>query len=107
MVREVDDVVEVEAVSTLFLDRRIGSCYGMEHLERVAMERQAVRLAVESLKTVDMEDEEVVCTICIFEMDFGTVDAKAMPCWHKYHGEYIVAWLEYESSCRYQLPTAK
>ncbi|ERN08228.1 hypothetical protein AMTR_s00018p00215610 [Amborella trichopoda] len=68
------------------------------------------RPAVESLERIDMEeDKEGVYTICMYEMDSGTVDVKAMPCSHRYHRECIVAWLESGSSCavcRYQLPTA-
>ncbi|KAL4181456.1 hypothetical protein AMTRI_Chr12g237350 [Amborella trichopoda] len=94
IVREVDDAVKVEA-SALVED---------------FVSRTAAGHAVESLERVDMkEDEEIICTICMYEMDFGTVDVRVMPCSHRYHGECIATWLANRSSCpvcRYQLPTA-
>ncbi|ERN02855.1 hypothetical protein AMTRI_Chr12g237380 [Amborella trichopoda] len=94
IVREVDDAVQVEASS----------------LSEDFVSRPAAGHAVESLERVDMkEDEEIICTICMCEMDFGTVDVRVMPCSHRYHGECIATWLANRSSCpvcRYQLPTA-
>ncbi|ERN02856.1 hypothetical protein AMTR_s00086p00175620 [Amborella trichopoda] len=94
IVREVDDAVQVEA----------------SFLAEDFVSRPAAGHAVESLERVDMKkDEEIICTICMCEMDFGTVDVRAMPCSHRYHGECIATWQANRSSCpvcRYRLPTA-
>ncbi|GMJ15585.1 BCA2 zinc finger ATL 4 [Hibiscus trionum] len=61
--------------------------------------------AIEGLPTVKIE-EMVQCSVCLDDVEAG-MEAKEMPCKHKFHGECILPWLELHSSCpvcRYQMP---
>ncbi|KAE8678824.1 multi-copper oxidase type 1 family protein [Hibiscus syriacus] len=65
----------------------------------------AQKEAVEALPTVKVE-EMSQCAVCLDDLEAG-MEAKEMPCKHKFHGECILSWLELHSSCpvcRYQLP---
>ncbi|CAF1934975.1 BnaC05g39950D [Brassica napus] len=67
----------------------------------------ATKEAVESLETVMVEEGLVQCTVCLDDFEIG-VEAKEMPCKHKFHSECLLPWLELHSSCpvcRYLLPT--
>ncbi|WZY95657.1 hypothetical protein YC2023_067986 [Brassica napus] len=67
----------------------------------------ATKEAVESLETVMVEESLVQCTVCLDDFEIG-VEAKEMPCKHKFHSECLLPWLELHSSCpvcRYLLPT--
>lgn len=69
----------------------------------------ATKEAVESLETVKVVGEEglvVQCSVCLDDFEIG-VEAKEMPCKHKFHSECLLPWLELHSSCpvcRYLLP---
>ncbi|GMI84197.1 BCA2 zinc finger ATL 4 [Hibiscus trionum] len=65
----------------------------------------AQKEAIEALSTVKIE-EILQCSVCLDDLEAG-VEAKEMPCKHKFHGECILPWLELHSSCpvcRYQMP---
>lgn len=65
----------------------------------------AKKEAVEGLPTVTVK-ENLQCSVCLDDLEIG-VEAKEMPCKHKFHGECILPWLELHSSCpvcRFLLP---
>lgn len=65
----------------------------------------AQKEAVEALPTVTIK-ENLQCSVCLDDFETG-VEAKEMPCKHKFHGGCILPWLELHSSCpvcRFQLP---
>ncbi|KAM5582206.1 E3 ubiquitin-protein ligase SIRP1-like [Rosa sericea] len=65
----------------------------------------AQKEAVEALPTVTIK-ENLQCSVCLDDFKIG-VEAKEMPCKHKFHGDCILPWLELHSSCpvcRFQLP---
>ncbi|XP_022135108.1 E3 ubiquitin-protein ligase AIP2-like [Momordica charantia] len=66
----------------------------------------ASRTVIESLLSVVLREEDVVCSICMEWMKIGE-EAKQLPCIHRYHGGCIRAWLEIKNTCpicRYELP---
>lgn len=61
--------------------------------------------AIDALPTVKIE-EAVACSVCLEDFDID-MEAKEMPCGHKFHSDCILPWLELHSSCpvcRSQLP---
>ncbi|KAF8082417.1 hypothetical protein N665_0827s0020 [Sinapis alba] len=64
--------------------------------------------AVESLATVKIQEEaSLQCSVCLDDFEIG-MEAKEMPCKHKFHGDCLLPWLELHSSCpvcRYELPS--
>lgn len=63
--------------------------------------------AVEALEMVKIE-ESLQCSVCLDDFEIG-IDAKEMPCKHKFHSDCLLPWLELHSSCpvcRFLLPTA-
>ncbi|XP_010500491.1 PREDICTED: E3 ubiquitin-protein ligase RING1-like [Camelina sativa] len=67
----------------------------------------ATKEAVEALGVVKIEDGLLQCTVCLDDFEIG-MDAKEMPCKHKFHSDCLLPWLELHSSCpvcRYLLPT--
>ncbi|KAJ0263966.1 RING-type E3 ubiquitin transferase [Hirschfeldia incana] len=69
----------------------------------------ATKEAVESLDTVMVKEGLVQCTVCLDDFEIG-VEAKEMPCKHKFHSECLLPWLELHSSCpvcRYLLPAGE
>ncbi|KAK8515596.1 hypothetical protein V6N12_075629 [Hibiscus sabdariffa] len=65
----------------------------------------AQKEAIKALSTVKIE-EMLQCSVCLDDLEAG-MEAKEMPCKHKFHGECILPWLELHSSCpvcRYQIP---
>ncbi|XP_042442675.1 E3 ubiquitin-protein ligase SIRP1-like [Zingiber officinale] len=66
----------------------------------------AKKEAIDALPTVRIEEEAIGCSICLEDFDVG-LEAKEMPCKHKFHSECILPWLQLHSSCplcRSQLP---
>ncbi|KAE8710351.1 E3 ubiquitin-protein ligase RING1 [Hibiscus syriacus] len=65
----------------------------------------AQKEAIEALPTVKVEDA-LQCSVCLDDLEAG-MEAKEMPCKHKFHSQCILPWLELHSSCpvcRYQMP---
>ncbi|XP_074572259.1 E3 ubiquitin-protein ligase SIRP1-like [Curcuma longa] len=65
----------------------------------------AKKEAIDALPTVRIE-EAIGCSVCLEDFDIG-LEAKEMPCKHKFHSECILPWLQLHSSCpvcRSQLP---
>ncbi|XP_009339205.2 E3 ubiquitin-protein ligase SIRP1 [Pyrus x bretschneideri] len=65
----------------------------------------AQKEAVEALPAVTIK-ENMQCSVCLDDFEVG-VEAKEMPCKHKFHSGCILPWLELHSSCpvcRFQLP---
>ncbi|KAI3948439.1 hypothetical protein MKW98_019189 [Papaver atlanticum] len=62
--------------------------------------------AIEAMPTVTIT-ENLQCSVCLDDFEIG-VEAKQMPCKHKFHSGCILPWLELHSSCpvcRYQMPS--
>ncbi|CAH2053820.1 unnamed protein product [Thlaspi arvense] len=62
---------------------------------------------VEALAAVRIGESLLQCTVCLDDFEIG-VEAKEMPCTHKFHSDCLLPWLELHSSCpvcRYLLPT--
>lgn len=68
----------------------------------------ALKEAVESLSTVKIQEEDTLqCSVCLDDFVIG-MEAKEMPCKHKFHGDCLLPWLELHCSCpvcRYELPS--
>lgn len=65
----------------------------------------AQKEAVDALPTVKIE-ENINCSVCLDDLEVG-MQAKELPCNHKFHKDCIFPWLELHSSCpvcRFQLP---
>ncbi|KAI0511977.1 hypothetical protein KFK09_012611 [Dendrobium nobile] len=65
----------------------------------------AQKEAVDALPTVKLQ-ENINCPVCLEDLEVG-MQAKEMPCNHKFHKDCIFPWLELHSSCpvcRFQLP---
>lgn len=65
----------------------------------------AKKEAVDALPTVTIE-ENVNCPVCLEDVKVG-MQAKELPCNHKFHKDCILPWLELHSSCpvcRFLLP---
>ncbi|XP_058079180.1 E3 ubiquitin-protein ligase SIRP1-like [Magnolia sinica] len=65
----------------------------------------AQKEAVEAMPTVKIT-ENLQCSVCLEDFDIG-LEAREMPCKHKFHNGCILPWLELHSSCpvcRYQIP---
>nr|VDC87781.1 unnamed protein product [Brassica oleracea] len=82
----------------------------LQHLAENDPNRQgtppARKEAVEALPTVKVTEPLLQCSVCLDEFERG-VEAKEMPCKHKFHVKCIVPWLEIHSSCpvcRFELP---
>ncbi|CAG7880008.1 unnamed protein product [Brassica rapa] len=83
----------------------------LQHLAENDPNRQgtppARKEAVEALPTVKVTEPLLQCSVCLDEFERG-VEAKEMPCKHKFHVKCIVPWLEIHSSCpvcRFELPS--
>ncbi|KAG6468711.1 hypothetical protein ZIOFF_073404 [Zingiber officinale] len=66
----------------------------------------AKKEAIDALLTVKIEEAAAGCSICLEDFDID-MEAKEMPCRHKFHSGCILPWLELHSSCpvcRSQLP---
>ncbi|CAF1783045.1 BnaC09g42030D [Brassica napus] len=72
----------------------------------------ASKRVVDELPVVEITSEElssgnIACAICIG--DFVVKEkVSRLPCWHYYHGECILPWLEMKNTCpvcRFELPT--
>ncbi|MCL7028598.1 hypothetical protein MKW94_026750, partial [Papaver nudicaule] len=62
--------------------------------------------AIEAMPNVTVT-ENLQCSVCLDDFEIG-LEAKQMPCKHKFHSECILPWLELHSSCpvcRYQMPS--
>ncbi|PKA51182.1 E3 ubiquitin-protein ligase RING1-like [Apostasia shenzhenica] len=62
--------------------------------------------AVDAIPTVK-NMENMSCPVCLEDLEVG-MEARKMPCKHKFHGACIFPWLELHSTCpvcRFQLPT--
>ncbi|KAL1195225.1 E3 ubiquitin-protein ligase SIRP1 [Cardamine amara subsp. amara] len=84
----------------------------LQHLAENDPNRQgtppARKEAVEALPTVKIMEPSLQCSICLDEFEKG-IEAKEMPCKHKFHVRCIVPWLELHSSCpvcRFELPSS-
>ncbi|KAF3508168.1 hypothetical protein F2Q69_00010144 [Brassica cretica] len=67
----------------------------------------AQKEAVEALATVKIQEGALQCSVCLDDFEIG-VEAKEMPCEHKFHRDCLLPWLELHSSCpvcRYELPS--
>ncbi|KAG0467445.1 hypothetical protein HPP92_018411 [Vanilla planifolia] len=65
----------------------------------------AQKEAIDGLPTVQIY-ESMSCPVCLEDCEIG-MEAKEMPCKHKFHTGCILPWLELHSSCpvcRFQLP---
>lgn len=63
--------------------------------------------AVEAMPTVTIDEHSVQCSVCLDDFEVG-IEAKEMPCKHRFHSKCIFPWLELHSSCpvcRYELPS--
>ncbi|CAH8377194.1 unnamed protein product [Eruca vesicaria subsp. sativa] len=83
----------------------------LQHLAENDPNRQgtppARKEVVEALPTVKITEALLQCSVCLDEFERG-VEAKEMPCKHKFHVKCIVPWLELHSSCpvcRFELPS--
>lgn len=83
----------------------------LQHLSEIGSNRHgtppAQKAAVDAMPTVKIEENSVQCSICLDEFEVG-VEAKEMPCKHKFHSKCILPWLELHSSCpvcRFELPS--
>ncbi|CAE5967116.1 unnamed protein product [Arabidopsis arenosa] len=68
----------------------------------------ATKEAVEALAMVKIKESLLQCSVCLDDFEIG-MEAKEMPCKHKFHSDCLLPWLELHSSCpvcRYLLPTA-
>ncbi|KAF2573735.1 hypothetical protein F2Q70_00006065 [Brassica cretica] len=67
----------------------------------------ASKTVVDELPVVELSSGNIACAICIG--DFVVKEkVTRLPCWHYYHGECIVPWLEMKNTCpvcRFELPT--
>ncbi|KAL4197864.1 hypothetical protein AMTRI_Chr04g190420 [Amborella trichopoda] len=66
----------------------------------------ASKASVEGMTTRGISESGLVCSICLEDFEVG-VEAKEMPCLHKYHSECILPWLKLHSTCpvcRFQMP---
>ncbi|CAH8301379.1 unnamed protein product [Eruca vesicaria subsp. sativa] len=84
----------------------------LQHLAENDPNRQgtppARKEVVDALPTVKITEPLLQCSVCLDEFEKG-VEAKEMPCKHKFHVKCIVPWLEIHSSCpvcRFELPSA-
>lgn len=65
----------------------------------------AQKEAVDALPMVNIQ-ENIKCPVCLEDLEVG-MQAKELPCNHKFHKDCIFPWLELHSSCpvcRFQLP---
>lgn len=65
----------------------------------------AQKEAVDALPSVKIK-ENMNCPVCLEDLEVG-MEAREMPCKHKFHKDCIFPWLELHSSCpvcRFQLP---
>ncbi|XP_068659516.1 E3 ubiquitin-protein ligase SIRP1-like isoform X2 [Aristolochia californica] len=66
----------------------------------------AQKEAIEAMPTVKV-GENLSCSVCLEDFEIG-LEAKEMPCKHKFHSGCILPWLELHSSCpvcRFQMPS--
>ncbi|XP_059644012.1 uncharacterized protein LOC132285803 [Cornus florida] len=55
----------------------------------------------------DLDNNDVLCAVCKDDINAGE-QAKQLPCFHRYHGDCILPWLNIRNTCpvcRYELPT--
>lgn len=67
----------------------------------------AQKAAVDAMPTVTIGEQSFQCSICLDDFEVG-IEAKEMPCKHKFHSKCILPWLELHSSCpvcRFELPS--
>ncbi|KVI00270.1 E3 ubiquitin-protein ligase SIRP1-like [Cynara cardunculus var. scolymus] len=67
----------------------------------------AQKEAIEAMPTVTIDEPSVQCSVCLDDFEVG-IEAKEMPCKHRFHSKCIFPWLELHSSCpvcRYELPS--
>lgn len=92
-------------------DSFMGSALDMllQHLAENDLNRYgtppAKKEAIDALPTVKIE-ETLGCSVCLEDFAIG-MEAKEMPCKHKFHRDCILPWLELHSSCpvcRSQMP---
>lgn len=63
--------------------------------------------AIDAMPTVTIDEPSVQCSVCLDDFEVG-IEAKEMPCKHKFHSKCIMPWLELHSSCpvcRFELPS--
>lgn len=78
------------------LAENVPNCYGTP---------PAQKEAVDALPSVKIQ-ESINCPVCLEDLEVG-MQAKELPCNHKFHKDCIFPWLELHSSCpvcRFQLP---
>lgn len=83
----------------------------MQHLSENDPNRHgtppAKKEAVDAMPTVKIGENSVQCSVCLDDFEVG-IEAKEMPCKHKFHSKCILPWLELHSSCpvcRFELPS--
>lgn len=67
----------------------------------------AQKEAIDAMPTVIVDEPSVQCSVCLDDFEVG-IEAKEMPCKHKFHSKCILPWLELHSSCpvcRFRLPS--
>ncbi|XP_047311158.1 E3 ubiquitin ligase BIG BROTHER-related-like [Impatiens glandulifera] len=72
----------------------------------------ASRAVVENLPSVvltelDVDNNNASCAVCKDDINIG-MEAKQLPCSHRYHSECIIPWLDIRNTCpvcRHELPT--
>ncbi|KAE8657979.1 hypothetical protein F3Y22_tig00116976pilonHSYRG00231 [Hibiscus syriacus] len=81
----------------------------LQHLAEIDPDRYgtppAQKEAIEAMPTIKIK-ENLQCSVCLDDFEVG-IEAKEMPCKHKFHSGCILPWLELHSSCpvcRYQIP---
>ncbi|KAH0907283.1 hypothetical protein HID58_039110 [Brassica napus] len=74
---------------------------------RAASKRVVDELPVVEINSEELRNGKIACAICMG--DFVVKEkVTRLPCWHYYHGECIVPWLEMKNTCpvcRFALPT--
>lgn len=59
---------------------------------------EGIHPANEDLEKVKIEEEDLVCVICMEKMEIGS-EATKMPCSHVYHGSCLMNWLGVKRVC--------
>ncbi|KAL4191687.1 hypothetical protein AMTRI_Chr07g81800 [Amborella trichopoda] len=70
--------------------------------------RTVARSIVDSLAKADIKaEEEVLCTVCLCNINASDGDGRVLPCSHMYHEDCIYEWLKSRNSCpvcRFEFP---